>query len=269
MKLTKSRVDKLQPNGKDFFVWDDEISGFGIRVSPKGTKTYIIQYRFKGRTQRVTIGRTGSVTADEARKAAKIMFGDIAKGKSPALEAQKNHRSPTLNVVTLRFFDEHVSVKLKPSTQADYMRVVKKHILPKFGKHRIGEITHSDILSLHISMKNTPYRANCVVRVFSKLFNLCEEWGLLEKGSNPCRFVKPYKEHSRNRFLDKTELKPLWEMLDESYQDGTAGLYAINAYKLLILTGCRLSEIQKLKWTYIRGNRVEFPDSKTDVPIAL
>ncbi len=82
-------------------------------------------------------------------------------------------------------------------------------------------------------------------------------------GSNPCKHIQLFKEKPRNRFLDKTELKRLWNTLDEAYADGTAGLYAINAYKLLILTGCRLGEIQTLKWSFIRGNRVEFPDSKT------
>ena len=84
-----------------------------------------------------------------------------------------------------------------------------------------------------------------------------------EQGKNPCRHIQYYKENKRNRFLDRNELQRLWQTLDIAYNNRVASLYAINAYKLLILTGCRLSEIRTMKWSFIRGNHVEFPDTKT------
>ena len=263
MKLTKSRIDQLKPTGKDVFIWDDDIPGFGIRMSPKGIKTYMVQYRHGGRTRRVSIGRTDRVTADKARKAAQIMFGEIASGKNPALDAQKRHCAPTLKIITERFLSEHVEVKLKPSTQADYRRIIKNHILPNLGSYRITDITRNNISALHLKLKDTPYRANCVIRVLSKIFNLCEEWGLLKNGSNPCRHIKPYNEKSRNRFLSREELSRLWDTLATAQENGLASAYAVSAFKLLILTGCRYGEIRTLKWSYIKGTRIEFPDSKT------
>jgi integrase len=97
----------------------------------------------------------------------------------------------------------------------------------------------------------------------SKLLNLSEQWGLRTMGSNPAGHIQLFKDNKRNRFLDKAELRRLWETLDLFEREERASAYAIQAYRLLILTGCRLGEIQTLKWSYIRANRVEFPDSKT------
>lgn len=262
-RLTKRTVDQLSPSGVDHFVWDQQLSGFGVRISPKGQKSFLIQYRYQGRTQRMRLGRLGLITADEARKKARILLEEAEAGKNPALVATTKRKAPKLSDVSERFVDEHVEPRLKAGTQANYRAVLKNYILPTLGHKRITDITLADLSALHTSLSQKPSQANRSVLVMSKILNLAEQWGLRTMGSNPCRHIQLFKDKKRNRFLDKTELKRLWATLDESYHDGTAGLYAINAYKLLILTGCRLSEIQTLKWSYIRGNRVEFPDSKT------
>ena len=262
-RLTKRTVDMISPTGVDHFVWDQQLSGFGVRVSPKGQKSFLIQYRHQGRTQRMRLGRLGLITADEARRKAKILLGEAEAGKNPALIVSTKRKAPTLKDVSERFITEHVETRLKAGTQANYKSILVTYILPTFGHKRITDITLADLSGLHTSLSHKPSQANRAVLVMSKILNLSEQWGLRPMGSNPCRHIQLFKDKKRNRFLDKTELKRLWSTLDQSYIDGTAGIYAINAYKLLILTGCRLSEIQTLKWSYIRGNRVEFPDSKT------
>jgi len=262
-RLTKRTVDAIAATGEDHFIWDEQLPGFGIRVSPKGQKSFLIQYRYQGRTQRMRLGRSTLMTADAARKKAKILLGEAEAGKNPALAASIKRQAPLLSEVVERFITEHVSVRLKSGTQANYRAVLRAYILPALGHKRITDITLSDLSALHVSLSHKPSQANRSTLVMSKILNLSEQWGLRTMGSNPCKHVQLFKDKKRNRFLDKSELKRLWNTLDDSYRDGTAGLYAINAYKLLILTGCRLSEIQKLKWSYIRGNRVEFPDSKT------
>ena len=262
-KLTKRTVDAVIATGSDHFIWDQELRGFGLRVSPKGRKSFFIQYRYQGRTQRMRLGRLGLITTDEARKKAKILLGTAEGGKNPALIAASQRRAPLLIEVSKRFVTEHVEIRLKPRTQANYRSVLKSYILPALGQKRITEITLADLSTLHTSLSDKPSQANRAILIMSKLLNLSEQWGLRTMGSNPCRHIQLFTDKKRHRFLDKTELSRLWETLDKAYQDETAGLYAINAYKLLILTGCRLGEIQTLKWSYIRGNRVEFPDSKT------
>ena len=263
LKLTKRTVDAISPTGADHFVWDQHLAGFGVRVSPKGQKSFLIQYRYQGRTQRMRLGRLGLITADDARKKARILLGEAEAGKNPALAASTRRKAPKLNEVSERFIKEHVKIRLKPSTQQNYISVLKNYVLPVLGHKRITDITLADLSALHTSLSKKPSQANRSVLVMSKLLNLTEQWGLRTMGSNPCRHIQLFKDKKRNRFLDKLELKRLWTTLDEAYDEGMVGLYALNAYKLLILTGCRLGEIQTLKWSYIRGNRVEFPDSKT------
>ncbi|MDG1470152.1 MAG: Arm DNA-binding domain-containing protein, partial [Ascidiaceihabitans sp.] len=78
MKLTKRAVEALEIDGKDYFVWDSDVGGFGLRVYPSGKKKYLIQYRNGKRTRRYTIGSHGVLTADEARQEAKRLLGDVA-----------------------------------------------------------------------------------------------------------------------------------------------------------------------------------------------
>lgn len=262
-RLTKRTVEGISATGIDHFIWDQQMPGFGLRVSPKGQKSFLIQYRYQGRTQRMRLGRAGFITADEARKKARVLLGEAEAGKNPALAAATKRQAPLLSEVVERFVKDHVEVRLKPGTQANYRAVLRAYILPTLDHKRITDITLTDLSALHSSLSHKPCQANRSTLVMSKILNLSEQWGLRTMGSNPCKHIQLFKDKKRNRFLDKTELKRLWDTLDEAEQDGTAGLYAINAYKLLILTGCRLSEIQELKWSYIRGNRVEFPDSKT------
>jgi len=263
LRLLKRTIDALKIDGSDYVVWDTQLLGFGIRVSPNGRKTFLIQYRFHGKSKRVSLGKYGLVTVDEARKEAHKILGVLASGKNPSIAVQRHIKSPTLNEVAKRFLDEYVSVRLKPGTQANYNQILKCYVLPVLGKRKIIDIMRADVATLHLSLKHVPNQANRCVLVLSKIFNLCEEWGLREQSQNPCKHVQRYKENKRHRFLSKSELAHLWQTLDKVALEKTVSIHAVNAYKLLILTGCRLSEIQTLKWSFIRGNHVEFPDSKT------
>lgn len=263
MKLTKRKIDALEIPKRDCFVWDDELRGFGLRLSPKGKKTFVVQYRMGRRCQRVSLGGFGLLTVEQARTGAKILLGDIASGKNPALTQRKNRQSPTLEEVYQRFLKEHINVRLKPLTQVSYSHAMRKYVLPVLGTRTVIDIRSDDVSALHLNLKHIPIQANRVMCVLSKLFSLCEEWGLRDQGSNPCQYVKHYKENGNARFLDKAEIARLWEALEVIKMQNVISPYAINAVKLLILTGCRLSEIRTLKWSYIRGNHVEFPDTKT------
>ena len=96
--------------------------------------------------------------------------------------------------------------------------------------------------------------------MLSKMFSLAEVWGLRPDGSNPCRHVKRYKERNRERFLSPEETERLGEVLREAEDEMPS---AVAAFRLLLLTGCRLSEIQFLRWEYVKDDYIELPDTKT------
>src|SRR5262245_33487373 len=100
-RITKRLLDSLQPNGKDCFIWDDTLIGFGVRVQQAGAKSYVVKYRAgSGRgapTRRVTLGRVGTLTPDEARALAKKTLGAVAHGSDPAAAKAAERRASTLH----------------------------------------------------------------------------------------------------------------------------------------------------------------------------
>tara|TARA_R110002096_G_scaffold436036_1_gene665726 strand:- start:1047 stop:2207 length:1161 start_codon:yes stop_codon:yes gene_type:complete len=262
-KIIKRLVDSLSPQDKDYFIWDSEVSGFGLRVFATGRKSYLIQYRVGNRTRRMTIGAHGVLTPDEARKEARALLVDVAKGGNPSEEKRLYRHAPTVEALCERFMKDYVPYACKPSTQKEYRRNVDLFIIPALGKLKIKDVARADISKFHQSLKNTRYQANRALGVLSKIFNLAEEWGLRPDGSNPCRHVKKFKEEKRERYLSPNELSLLGKTLRKCEEESTESPYVIAALRLLLLTGCRLGEIQTLKWDYIQGNCLRLPDSKT------
>ncbi|MBO9399090.1 tyrosine-type recombinase/integrase [Shimia sp. R9_2] len=262
-KLTKRSVDAFEVRPKSYFEWDSEIKGFGVRIMPSGTKTYQVQYRKGGRTRRASIGRHGNITAEQARNRAKEIMGELSKGENPVEEIAQHRRAPTVAALCERFFEEHAKERCKPSTQGEYRRAIDLFINPAIGSFKIVDVERKDIAELHHKFRDKPYQANRTLGVLSKMFNLAEIWGLRPDGSNPCRHVPKYREQKRERYLSQVELQRLGTALTEAEHDGTETSHVVAAFRLLILTGCRLGEIQTLRWSYITDRGMELPDSKT------
>ncbi|MEH6647567.1 tyrosine-type recombinase/integrase [Sulfitobacter sp.] len=262
-KLTKRTVDALSPEAKDYFVWDAQIVGFGVCVMPSGAKTYQAQYRKGGRTRRVSLGRRGKITADEARKLAKEVMGLVAKGENPAEVISQHRKAPTIAALCERFFESHVKERCKPSTQGEYRRAIDKFINPAMGSFKLVDVERKDVAELHHKFRHKPYQENRTLGVLSKMFNLSEIWGLRPDGSNSCRHVPKYREVKCERYFSNAELRRLGQVLCDVEKEGRETRYIIAAFRLLILTGYRLGEIQTLKWEYITDDGMELPDTKT------
>ena len=260
-KITKRSVDGAAPREQEYFIWDEELKGFGLRVYPSGRKMYLAQFRAGGRVRRVNVGLHGAITAEDARTEAMKHLSVVRLGGDPAAERDRHKASPTMKEFGKRFLEEHVASHCKPTTQAEYKRSVELFINPKIGSHRIIDVTRGDIVELHQSMKATPYQANRTLGVLSIMFTVAHTWGVRTDGVNPCWKVKRYKEEKRERYLTAEELARLGRALRES----NAEREAVNCIQLLLLTGCRLSEIQKLKWAYVDldAGVLRLPDSKS------
>ena len=261
--FTKKYLENIQLQDKEKIHWDSGYKGFGVRVSPLGRKTFVVQYRQGSRTRRVSLGTFGNLTVEEARRKAKKILGAVAGGDDPAERISQFRRTPTMAEVCAKFLTEHVETRLKPSTQKEYRRNIERYILPKFRTFKVSEIARDDIAQAHYELADKPYQANRNLGVLSRIFNLCEVWGYRREGTNPCRHIKKYKEKKRECFLTQSQIAVLIGVLDESVLNGSESLHVASAFKLLLLTGCRLGEIQTLQWSYIKPNHIELPDSKT------
>jgi len=175
----------------------------------------------------------------------------------------QHRRAPSVGALCERFFDTHVLENCKPTTQAEYRRAINKFIKPAIGAFRVVDVERKDIAELHNKHRPVPYQANRTLGVLSKMFNLAEVWGLRPDGSNPCRHVPKYREKKRERFLSQGELQRLGQVLTDVEAEGSETPFIVAAFRLLILTGCRLGEIQTLKWTYVTLRHMELPDTKT------
>ena len=272
-KITKRAVDQLQGDGAEKFYWDDDLPGFGVRIRSTGRKYYVAQFRADGRMRRITLGRHGAVPTETARRRAMAAISEAKGGGDPAATRDARRKAPTMKQLGKRFLEDYVPDHCKPSTAYEYGRSVKLIIEPRIGKRKVRDTKRSDIAELHHALRETPYQANRTLGVLSKMFSLAEVWGWRPDGSNPCLHIKRYKEEKRERFLNAEEIARLGQVLDEILQDGSETRSAVVAIRLLMLTGCRLSEIQKLRWEHVdlEAGELLLPDTKTGgraVPLA-
>ncbi len=263
MKLTKRYVESIAPEDKERILWDDDLSGFGLRIYPSGRKVYVVQYKLHGRTRRKNLGKHGIITADEARKDAKLVQADVARGRDPSADRKARLRSPSIKELGERFLREHVALHCKPTTHYDYTNLLNNVVNPHLGGLKTSEISFADIQMFHLKRKDTPYQANRGVMVLSKMLNLAEDWGLRTQNSNPTRRIKRYPEEEKKRYFDEEEQERLGGVLADMLFDDEISQYVFAAFYLLLLTGCRLGEIQKLRWDYVTRTHLELPDSKT------
>ena len=240
-RITKRSVDAIKPDGTDTVYWDGELTGFGLRVRRSGRKVYVVQTRVDGKLCWFTIGAPGAVSADEARAKALETLALAKKGIDPRDAEAKRGTGPTVAELGRRFLEEYVPDHCKASTQQEYRRSVRLFIDPVIGEMRVSQVQRKDIAALHHGLRDKPYQANRTLGVLSKMFSMSEIWGWRQDGSNPCRHVKRYKEHQRERFLSEEEIGRLGEVLRDAEDEMPS---AVAAFRLLLLTGCRMSEIR-------------------------
>ncbi len=272
--ISRRTVEALRAGEREAVFWDRELSGFGVRVYPSGSKVYLVQTRAGGKSRRVTIGRHGLVSAEEARRKAAMAIASIKAGEEPGRSGSMPARAagPTLAEAAERYMREHVAVRCKPVTAGGYRHALDKVLLPAFGSLPLGGIGRDQVAALHYRLHRTPSMANRVVETLSRLFHMAEAWGEAPEGGNPCRFVKKYPERSCERFLSEREFRRLGKVLGEMEAEGKVSASAAAAFRLLMLTGCRRNEILTLRWEDVDldAGELRLRDAKTGArPVAL
>ncbi len=246
-KLTKRIVDAAEIDGRDYFLWDDELPGFGLRVFASGKRSYLIQYRAAGRTRRYTIGLHGVWTPETARQEAKIQLGRIARGDNPAEERQFDHKAITVKELrTLYVGDLNAGLILgkggrpkKPTTIGADTGRIDRHIVPLIGARRVKDLTKADINKVlkdimagktRVSVKTKKLRGMAIVRggagtatrtvgLLGGILTYAVDAGIIER--NPAHGLKKPKDNVRSRRLGEAEYRTLGRMPRKAAENDT------------------------------------------------
>ena len=263
--ISRRTVERLEAK-KDTVYWDSELLGFGVRVYPTGNKVYVVQTRAGGKDgKRVTVGRHGIVTPEEARRRAAHIISRIKAGVDPIpepLAAETN--GPTVAELAAAYLEEVVDVRLKPASAYSYRNTIEKHILPRLGRRRALALDHAAVSAFHHSLAGTPAAANRTVEMLFRIYRAAEEREAIPEGSNPCGQVAMNRQRRHERFLTDAEFRRLGGVLDEVEAGDGAMAHAAVAIRLL-LTGCRKNEVLKLCWDDVdlAAREMRLRDAKT------
>lgn len=265
VKLTVRGVEAIKPGTTDVIVWDSELAGFGCKVTPKGKRSYFLYYRTKeGQQRRPTIGVHGPIRPEAAREIARRWLADVAQGRDPSQARTQDLAAPTVRELCERYMAEHAETRKKESSIRNDRRLIDAHVLPAIGAKKVASVTRADVAALHHALRATPYEANRMLAMASKMFSLAERWGLRPDNSNPAKNIDRYREEKRERYLTSAEVARLWQVLDSDAAAAKASPAAIAAIKLLMLTGRRLNEVLGLKWSWVDldAKVLRLPDTK-------
>ena len=292
-RISKRLVDSAHASNAEYTIWDDALTGFGLRVRPSGAKSYVIVYRAgtgrKAPVRKVTLGAVGKLTPDVARELAEKALGSVAHGKDPAADRAQDREGLTVRELIEAFLTDHATLKLKLTTESRYSHLLRNWVAPELGSTKADSLSRTAVAKLHAQRKRKAVSANRMLGAVSSMYSFAQRRGLVPEGLNPASRIEKYTEQRRERFLTTKELGRIGDALREAETKGIPwevdetqpnakhipkqeknrrtkfGLVPTAALRLLLFSGCRLREILDLKWDYVDLERgvLLLPDSKT------
>jgi integrase len=275
-KITKTIVDDLDRHPtKEYFVWDDDIHGLGIRVMPSGCASYFIQYRTpEGKTRRLTLGKVGTLTPNAARDLGKAKLINVATGGDPSRTRHDAREALDVAEVCDLYLNAAASglvlsrfrTPKRPSTIENDRSRIARHIKPLIGTIPVTKLTRADVQRMADAVaagktngvfktkrrgkgivKGGSFSASRVVQMFGGIWTWAERRGYVS-GVNPARGVETAKAVPRDRLLSTAEWQALGKVL-RAFE--TVQPAATTAVRLLAYTGFRKEEICGLKWAQV------------------
>lgn len=271
-RLTKRSIEAVSPGARLRFAWDDSLPGFGVRVTPNGVRTYVLQYRVAGRSRRLSLGRHGALTVQQARKLAHLNLAAVAAGVDPAAERRATRTAadtPSTLADVAKAWSTHQQARvakgrLKADTVAEYDRQLDVEILPRLGRRKLSDLSSTDAQRLHDELAGRPVLANRCLDLLSTIWRWAEDQGHAS-GPNPCRRVERNEEKRRARHLTHDELARLGAKIREYVETKKLSPRVALLVRLIALTGCRPGEIKGLAWADVDVERsvLRLKDAKT------
>jgi integrase len=246
-RVTKHTVDLLTPTGKDYFFWDDEFHGFGVRVTPTGGKSYILQYRMGGResaSRRCTIGRHGSPwTPQTARKEAERLAIMAKQGVDP-VQAEHERRRQSVDLAFESYVESFVDLYLKKRWKQWPLGagVLRREAVPVLRRKALPQIKRSDLSTIADRLHDRPAIARLTHATLRKLFRWAVSRGDLDR--SPLEGVEPPPPvPARDRVLSDEEIARIWVGAED------LGWPFAGLFRMLLLTGQRRDEVASLSWS--------------------
>ena len=253
--LTQARVNDLKPRKSVRNLRDGALKGFGVRVLPSGKKRFFVHSQKDGRRIWKIIGDADATPLDEARRRAAALLGAIRRDGDGHASPEETAFEAVAEEV-FRNYGRH----WKPRTLKVNRGYLRNQILPWFRGRCVADITRVDVQRWFASLHATPGAANRSAPILSVIMREAEVYGYRREGSNPCVGIRRYRRKDRERFLSGAELRRLARTLKR--HEARRPLH-VAFLRLLLLTGCRKSEIATLEWSSYREGHLFLPDSKT------
>jgi integrase len=255
IRISKRIVEAEKPTAKDRFIFDSEVKGFGLKITPAGRKVYILQYRTGGRnspTKRYTIAEHGEFTADQARDEAIKLRGQIRMGVDPQGKKKALALPPPATRAFAEIADTYLRQcerTLRPSSAREWRRIIERDVKPDWGERAVEAITRRDVRELvdGIAKRGAGIQANRTLARLKTLFNWAADEDYIT--ASPVAGLKPQaKEVERDRVLSDDEIRWLWAGCDQ------LGWPFGPLFKLLLLTAQRRDEVGTLEWGHLSSD---------------
>src|SRR3984893_5291027 len=242
--LTKSTIDSLPTPNSALVYWDAGVPGFGVKVTPKGRKVFIVLYRTGGagsKLRKYTIGPYGRVTLHQARVAAQKVFAAKLDGRDPAAEKREAKRRVVADGVE-DLLETFIAQRLSQNRSGgEISRLLRREVGKTWGGRSIHEISKRDVIGVvsAIEQRGAPVAANKTLKSIKTFLRWCVGRAVLDQ--SPAEGVPlPAKEVARDRVLDDQELAQV--ILAARKIGGAYG----GIVELLALTGQRREEDDQL-----------------------
>ena len=255
VRLSERRVNALKPRKSAYDVRDRDLKGFGVRILPSGPKRYFVHTQYDGWRVWKILGDAGSIATEEARSRARTLMAAIRNGDDNAAAVPSDTPFETVADEVFRRYARN----WKPSTLRVNRYYYRNQILPWFEGRPIADIAAHDVQLWFASLHETPVAADRSAPVLSVIMSQAEVYGYRPEGTNPCAGIRRYRRQGRQRFLSVAEIRRLGQVLARHEADHPLFVAII---RLLLLTGCRKSEIVTLKWRDYREGKLFLRDSK-------
>ena len=254
MRLTDRAVARLRPRAREYTVWDSLVAGLGVRVRLTGGRSYVLLEKVGGGSRRVSLGSVSLKTVAEARRECH------ARKAEPEATGAPRRAAPLFRDFVEGTWKEAHFDGYKPSTRKGVRSVLDRQLLPAFGAKPLDRITPEQIGRWFDRFSRTaPGNANHALDLLTQIINFAIARGHLE--TNTARAVKRNRRPVLTRFLSREEISRLHRVLDR--QTRHSRREQADIIRLLLLTGCRRSEILRLRWSEVDRDRLVLADGKT------